>query len=281
VHRALRRRFAAGRSRADGPGRQYQPWSAADLQALTSLRAEGRTLFVIARELGRTRTAISSKIDQLGLAVDMTWTEDEDRIVVAGVGRQLMNRQIATMLPKRSAVAVKIRAQRLCGWRGTDPWSEEERYALRVAYERGENIIEFAAAIGRTKCGARWVAGKMGLSHPKAIEPYSATEDLRIREGWKRGDRPRDIALDLGRPVRGVYCRAFKIGVTGAKGGFSQGMRPVRRFEIEYIRARVKQGWTGQKIAARINRSFHMVYRIAKLNGIRWDRRGPPRRASA
>ena len=160
------------------------------------------------------------------------------------------------------------------------PWEEDEIYALRVAVERGENLRDFATGIARSIGSVRWKCRYLGLVHPDRPNCYTEAEDRRIIEGWKRREKPQDVADDLGRPIRSVYCRAFKLGVTGHGRGRYHGPK-VRRFEVEYIRARVAQDWTAKEIAAKLKRSHHMVYRIASKHGITWARRSGPRKGEA
>ena len=268
-----------GRKNSTDPDRHCHNWTDEELVELRRQRASGKPIGGIAKAMQRTVSAVSTKITELALSQDVTWSEDEDRVTVAGIERGLTNRQVAAMLPGRSALAVKARAVRLVGPRGFDPWEPEEIDALRIAVVRGENLREFAIAICRPVCGLRHKCKELGLTHPKAVKPYTEVEDRRIIEGWRRREKPREIADDLGRPLAGVYNRAFKLRITGRGPGRYQ--RNVRSFEIEYIRVRVSQGWSGRKIAGKLRRSVASVYRIAYVNGIKWGSRAARREAAA
>lgn len=280
-HGALARRFAVGRAIARDAGRHRQPWTEAEDAELRVLNEQGKSIDEIAGATGRHRDGVIGRLGRLGLSRDRSWRDGEDRLLVAALEIGMTAAEASAMLPGRTILACKLRGQVLVPGRGFDRWEPEEDEALRIAYARGENIKAFGIAIGRTPCGARHRARVLGLhgSHENRVEPYSEAEDRRIREGWARCDAPREIAADLGRSITGVYNRAFKLGLTGHGRGRYHGPR-VRRFEVEYVRVRVEQGWTAKQIAERLRRSHHMVYQIARKNGIRFPQRGPRRQAA-
>lgn len=275
-HRALRRAFAAGRADVTGRERHGRPWREADVAHLQQLLEQGSTIAEMTRALRRRYAAVTSKISALGWCRLKRWSEDEDRILVAALESGKSAAETATFLPGRSELACKLRGMKLVPGRGFDAWDDDEIHALRIAVEGGENLRDFAAGIGRTVGGVRWKCRHLGLVHPARVRPYSAREDRRIVDGWKRREAPQEIAADLGRPIAGVYNRAFKLGITGKGPGHYH--RAVRAFEVAYVRRRVAEGWTARQIADRLRRSHHMVYQIARRNGIRFPRCGPRKR---
>lgn len=279
-HRALKRCFEAGRN-SDVLGRHCHHWTGAEIERLRSWRTEGRRVSSIARDLGRTDSAVATKITELDLATDQTWTEDEDRVVMSGIERGLANRETAAMLPLRSELAVKQRAVRLVGPRAPTAWTEEERNGLAETVKAGGNMRDYCISIGRPPGSAGWQMKQIGLTHPAStlIKKFQPFEDKRIIEGWKRKEKPRDIAQELGRSLPSVYNRAFTLKITGKGPGHYH--RWWRKFEIDYIRVRVAQGWTGAEIAAKLRRSKLAVYRVAALNGIKWSQRSPRKRAAS
>ena len=282
THRALRRAFELGRLQSVASrkaGLHFEAWTTEDYALLEELREQGLTIAEIARRLERTVAAVNEKIMHCGLKRQKAWHEDEDLLLIGAIERGSTGKEAAELLPGRSALACRQRALFLLGPRGFAPWRPDEREDLKRAVLAGENLREWAREHGRGICGVRWQCRNMGLRHPSAVRPYSAEEDEEIREAYRRGLTARAIAARLGRSVSGVFCRASKIGAAGRRlhGGTGKGAT-VKNYEIAYIRARAAQGWTGPEIAARMNRSLHMVYRISARHGICWPRRGPRKR---
>lgn len=268
-HRALKRAFAAGRAAAATIDRTNQNYSAREIERIKELRAAGWSVPAMCRELRRPRAGLQTKISDLGLGVDERWRDDEDRIIVSAVDRGLTNREIVKLLPGRSLKGVKSRAYKICRGRGAEFWTAEESDMLRAAVMRGDNLVAFAASIGRTTGSVRWRSRYLGLMglHPKASVTFTAAEDRRIAEGWRRQEPPKEIADELGRTLRAVYCRAFMLGVAGTY------RRKITQAEIEAVRAGAAVRQPAKEIAAALGVTLSRVQIIAKTHHIRWAAR--------
>jgi len=273
-HRALQRRFNKGRALRSEVPKHFEKWSRSDVAHLRRMRDEGQTVSRIAIVLGRTVAAVSSKIGELGISAHANWTLEEDTVVADGVKRKLSNKEIAAMLPGRTANAINQRAAKLglTGPRAFRPWTQKERDAVREAVKIGAKYSDIAAWLGRTTRGVNWQVRVMGLTHPAStlVKTYSKSEDEEIRRGWRAGERPADVAARLGRPVRSVYCRAFHLGVTGEKANYRRRITPS---EIARLRRLASKGMSGEQIAQKLCRSKMAVYRLATKNGIRIESR--------
>lgn len=261
VHRALRRRYDTGRRRVDPTVRRHAKWTDDDIATLHRMRAENKTTETIATTLQRTWSGVATKITDLGLAIDVTWTEDEDRLLMVGIENGLTNDEVADQLPNRTGLAVKQRSRHLLGPRGPKMWTQEERDQVIETYQIGGNTAELARQLGRSRSALTWQAQQMGLKHPKAINPYTPAEIARLTELYRQGVSPRTIAVELGRPWRSVATQASKIGVTG------QLRRRITAKEIETIRSLAGELPAGA-IGARIGRTRQATFRIATRHGI-------------
>jgi len=270
THRAFRRRFEAGRAMAASRARHYDVWSRDDLALLRTMRDDGASIPRIAQLLRRTVAAVSSKVHELGIAVDRSWTMAEDEIVAAGVAARLTCKEISARLDgKRTQPAIKCRINvlGLSGVRKYRPWTDAERESLRAAVLSGDSIAAWCRKNGRSESAAQYQRVLMGVLHRDntLTKVYSEAENERIRQGYAAKESASAIAAELGRPLKSLYCQAFKLGVTGDNSEFRRRVRPD---EVETVRRMAAAGAAGCDIASAIGRTLMATYRLANRNGI-------------
>jgi hypothetical protein len=158
-----------------------------------------------------------------------------------------------------------------------ESWTDEEMQYLEMAYCGGVSFMAMTRALKRSGTDILRQAWRMKWerTRPGAAPRPKAGRGRPRGRGWRKAADGWETEIPAWRiaRLRALLEEAQARGARPQDDGDGLVHRALRR--------RFATGRSLQKIAARINRSFHMVYRIAKLNGIRWDRRGPPRREAA
>jgi len=149
-------------------------WLPDDIDRLRTLFAADDGLQEIADALGRTLSAVRTKVDDLGLRRNSSrsWTEMDDAHLVARYGTDATS-AIAGALG-RSAGAIYARARLLDLTEATEPiWTQWEIAQVRTGYERGVPVAQLGVLIGRTPSAVATLASKFKIEHANAPRDWS------------------------------------------------------------------------------------------------------------
>lgn len=162
------------RIRILGYGRGWgRPWSAEEEDLLRRAYARGDSIVRLAGRLGRSRTSLQWKAEDLGIEgthpnrdgfrQGPVWTEEEENFLREHYGK-MKTRALATAMG-RSRMAVLNRAWRLGlkhgYWR---PYTEDGLRAYRIAFEHGVSIADLAIALDREAFTvSKYATDKLGM----------------------------------------------------------------------------------------------------------------------
>lgn len=123
-------------------------WSAAELEWLKRLRADGVAIARCGEILGRTENAVKAKIDRHNIAgkAAAKWGDDEDAALTAGLEEGMTFQDIfdAKLIPGRSVAGMKARAFKILG----DTTYKTESNANKFDRQLSEEEFEAMAAKG-------------------------------------------------------------------------------------------------------------------------------------
>ena len=119
-------------------------WTEAEEQQLLARKAEGATNAEIAEEMGRTPTAIKSKLERLRYAASLLpkqWTDEEDQRIIELRRKQLSYTEIAREI-KRTKAAVAERCEILGCTRKKHPKGESTESPKVFGTKKTETTTE-------------------------------------------------------------------------------------------------------------------------------------------
>lgn len=174
-------------------------WLPEDLDALRTAFNADHDLQVIADTLGRTLSAVRTKVCDLGLRRNSSrpWPELEDSYLTQHYGVEATS-AIAAMLG-RSCAALYARAGYLGLTEGNaPPYTAWEIAQIRVGYAQGIPIAQLCVMVGRPASGVASLASKLGIKHANSPPDWSDAEQGRALELAETGVRYVVIADRLG-----------------------------------------------------------------------------------
>lgn len=191
--KAILQRLGYGR----GWGRSWTPEEDA---LLTLAYREGKSLTPLLTRLGRTRCSIRWRSEYLGLRGTHAmrdgfrggpvWSDDDIATLRALYGKIPMT-ELATRMGRTKA-SLFTRANNLGLVHGYQkPWTDDERHALKRAYDNGVAFADVVTALGRNHAAVHKYAQKMGLlfgRRPRCTPPPTLDQILAMEE--IPGDKP-------------------------------------------------------------------------------------------
>lgn len=171
---------------------KYPDWTPdEDRQLREVYAAEGR-VDLLAKRLGRTERAATSRARKLGImkprrirggwCVSAAWTPEEDSFLREQF-KDVPVEKIAGQLGRsKHAVYCRAHVLDLTG----QQWSGAHRLALRIAFERGIAIKDVAIAVGRTGLTVSKYATRHGMHfgrRSRLVVPITVEEILALRNG--------------------------------------------------------------------------------------------------
>lgn len=178
-------------------GTNIIPWTTGDLRRLVEMYTAGETIKDIAAELGRTESAVTSKVHQLreasrpdlparerGPKSHRPWnTKDVQRlrelyaqgVPVVDIARELGRTQAAT-----AAYAQYLHIRRE-GDQGYTAWTYDDEFKLAQLWRQGATLDEIAEAVGHSKESTKRKVAILRNKHGVEVVPY--------RYSWRRGKK--------------------------------------------------------------------------------------------
>lgn len=187
-------------------------WLPNEIAVLRVMFIADETLQEIANRLGRSLSAVRTKVYELGLRrnTSRTWNDLEDEYLVEHYG-SVASATIAAMLG-RTVAAIYAHANGLGLTEGIPPpWTPWEDAQLSAGYRDGMPVMQLAALIGRPLSGAMTRASGLGLRHKCWNPKWSDDERLLAATLAEQGRSSREIAEEFER--RGLTSRT-KVGVS-------------------------------------------------------------------
>ena len=188
--------------RKAGYGRGWgRPWTAEEDALLRHLYAHGLPVRPAMTRLGRTPSAIRYRVGEIGLQgthpkpdgfrAGPVWTEEDTSFLREHYGRMKpadiaarLGRALGGVYMRANALGLKAHYHR--------DWTEQERQAIRVAYDRGLTLGDLQDATGRDVAVIARQAIRMGLRF--------SGRPMKVERGPRRGRRtwtvPEILALE-------------------------------------------------------------------------------------
>lgn len=235
-------------------------WLPDETARLRDAFADDRTIEEIALLLGRSRSAIATRVHDLGLRRDSrrSWTDWEDE----EMARCYANEPTATLAARlgRGVSALYARARLLdLSEPGSPPYSGWEDAQLRAGYDRGVPVAQIASLIGRPFAGIISRASALGLRHACQPDDWSGAEMTRALELAATGARYGAIAQALtaeGFPAR----NSRSLGQRLRKLGYGRGWgRPWIAEEDALLRHAYATGASLTPLRERLGRTPHSI----------------------
>lgn len=173
-------------------------WLPDEVAELRRLFAADEAMDAIAAALGRTGSAVCTKVYELGLRRNSArpWSGLEDEELARRYGVDATS-AIAGDLGRTSA-AVYARAGILGLTEGSPPpYTEWEILQIRTGYGLGVPVAQLSVLIGRPASGVASVASKLGIRHANGPQDWSAEEQARALALAEEGRRYREISTAL------------------------------------------------------------------------------------
>ena len=187
-----------------GYGRGWgRPWLGEEDDLLRDAYARSASLTPLRTRLGRTPSAISHRVNELGLRgthgrpngwrTEPSWTDEEIATLRRDYGRVPTQALADALGRKKSGVYNKAFALGLVhGW--MRPFSADEEQAIRIARDGCIALPDLSAALGRDTAVVGKHAARMGI-------PFS-TRPHRVPRGPRRNRPAPTLAAILARPVK-------------------------------------------------------------------------------
>lgn len=164
----------------------------------------------------------------------------------------------------------KPRGQAQNGHGPAPAWRPAEDETLARLWERGVEVEEIGAALGRTAAAVRVRRGKIGLpvrhrrkTGPRGRALWMPEDDARLVDLWGRGLRGEELAKALGRTVMAIDNRRIRLGVKADRRGEAWGEEDDQR--LETLR---DEGWTNEEIGRELGRSGSAVEKRVSWLGL-------------
>jgi hypothetical protein len=194
-----------------------RPWDAYDILLLAAMVIGDVPLPEMAERLGRTESAVSSKIYVCGLRQPTArWTPDDVRTLREAYAEGKTVSEICAMLPRHSRASIVSTAKSMgfSDVKSWDRWSDDEVETLKRLTERRASYDEMAAELpGRSVYQIRAKIYYLGLEGHPRLARWTEGDDARLRELVGSGATMDEVTADLGRTVAAVNARCTKLGI--------------------------------------------------------------------
>lgn len=235
-------------------------WLPGETQQLKAAFAQDHGLDEIAGLLGRSRTAVATRIHDLGLRRNSrrSWCDWEDE----ELARCYSDEPTATLAARlaRGVSAIYARAKLLgLSEPAAPPYSAWEDLQIRAGYTRGVPVAQISGLIGRPLSGVISRASMLGLRHACQPDDWSDTETARALALAATGARYMAIAqmlVEEGFPDR----NSRSLGQHLRKLGYGRGWgRAWIAEEDDLLRHAYTTGASLTPLRERLGRSSHSI----------------------
>lgn len=231
-------------------------WLPDDLDQLRASFAGDEDLQAIADSLGRSLSAVRSKIGELGLRRNSNrpWTELDRAYLAQHYGLDATSAIAAALGRTPGAVYAQAGVEGLTEGNAPEytPW---EIAQTRTGYAMGVPVAQLAVLIGRPVSGLASLASKLGIKHANAPPDWSDAEQQRALVLAEEGRPYRQVAADLadeGFPHRELGA----VGQVLRKLGYGRGWgRPWLDEEKALLRQAYERGSSLTPLRDRLGRS--------------------------
>ena len=255
----------------------YKAWTRQDEQFLKD-NYDTMSIGILARRLGRTRSATINRINKLNLRKkpkelknqSKTWTKDDDKFLKNNYGK-LINEEIAKRLG-RTEKAIQLRVSKM-GLRKNKSrkWTKEEDEFLKSNYGKLINK-EIAKKLGRTEKAIQLRANGMDIHDGSFGKSWTKREEKFLKDNHE--DKiVSEIATILGRTESSIVNKLYKMGLSGLRSNDPR--KTWKEEEINFLKENYTE-MTAEEISNTLGRSDKGV--VAKANelglrkNIRWKK---------